>query len=120
MKFCRQSATLIDLYKPMSEMQSILTEAICEVDALVDAIQISLWKDEQPKVDFVTLQQCAPMVNRSKRTLERWKMRDPTFPTPDVIGTNGSSDEWKWSTIRPYLEKKASRVLPEVFPAHVR
>lgn len=69
--------------------------------------------------DHVTLLQCSALVNRTKRTLERWKTDDTTFPTPEVIGSNGTADEWLWTTIRPYLERKARRELPVVFPSHV-
>lgn len=75
-------------------------------------------KDETP-IDFVTLLQCAAMVNKSKRTLERWKENDPAFPSPEVIGDNGRADEWRWATIRTYLETKGNRRLPQTFPAHV-
>lgn len=76
-------------------------------------------KADEPACDHVTLLQCAGMVNRSKRQLERWKTNDADFPTPDVLGEDGCADEWRWSAIRPYLEKKSKRTLPEVFPAHV-
>lgn len=65
----------------------------------------------------VRLSQCAGIVNRSKRTLERWKTHDTAFPTPEVIGDDGKPDEWKWSTIRGYLERKCNRKLPERFPS---
>ena len=73
----------------------------------------------EPPTDYVTLLQCAGMVNKNKRTLERWKTNDTTFPTPEVIGSNGTADEWLWTTIKPYLEVKASRNLPVIFPAHI-
>lgn len=72
-----------------------------------------------PPTDHVTLQQCAALVKRSKRTLERWKTDDHEFPTPNVLGGDGKADEWLWSEIRPYLEKKSDRKLPKVFPSHV-
>lgn len=70
-------------------------------------------------IDHVTLLQCAGIVKKSKRTLERWKTKDTAFPTPDVIGEDGNADEWKWSVIRPYLEQKSNRKLPAIFPSHV-
>lgn len=71
-----------------------------------------------PPVDHVTLRQCSALVNKDKRTLERWKTEDTEFPTPDVIGGDGTADEWSWANIRPYLEKKANRKLPKIFPSH--
>lgn len=69
--------------------------------------------------DHVTLLQCAGIIKKSKRTLERWKEDDTKFPTPEVIGENGTADEWLWTTIRPYLETKSKRKLPMIFPSHL-
>jgi hypothetical protein len=63
---------------------------------------------------FVTLQQAAAMVNRSKRTLEKHKA---TMPVPRISDGGGKADEWVWSELRPWLEKYSSRKLPERFPA---
>jgi len=65
----------------------------------------------------VTLLQAAGMVNRHKRTLVNWQTNDPEFPPPDVEGGGGKAAEWRWSVLRPYLEKKSRRKLPEYFPA---
>lgn len=69
--------------------------------------------------DFVTLLQCSAIIQRSKKTLERRKKDDPAFPMPDTIGGEGQPDEWRWSTIRPYLESLSGRSLPEIFPGHI-
>lgn len=67
----------------------------------------------------VTLQQVAHLVNRQKRTLERWMQNDPKFPLPDVEPGSGSGrpNEWRWSRIRPYLERKTGKKLPDRHPA---
>ena len=65
---------------------------------------------------LVTLHQAAAMVNRSKKTLERLKTASD-FPMPRVQGSGGKPDEWAWSEIRPYLEKRFDRALPKRFPA---
>jgi hypothetical protein len=71
-----------------------------------------------PSEQYVTLDQMAGLVNRSKRTLEKRKRRKNTpLPDPDVAGGGGKPDEWKWSAIRPWLEKEFGRQLPEQFPA---
>ncbi len=65
----------------------------------------------------VTLSQAAAVVSRGKRTLERWAREDPEFPLPDVDGGGGKPNEWKWTRLRPYLEAKTERNLPEWFPS---
>ena len=62
----------------------------------------------------------AQTVNRDKKTLERY-LNDPKYkkhgmPAPDVEGGGGKPHEWKWSTLRPWLERTFKRPLPERFP----
>lgn len=71
----------------------------------------ALAKDD-PLDLFVTLGQVEPLAHRSKRTL-----RDlPDLPDPDVHGGRGRAHEWRWSRLRPCLEKYLKRQLPERFP----
>jgi hypothetical protein len=63
--------------------------------------------------DLVTLDQCAAMVNRSKRTLENYKK---TMPRPKVLGGGGKPHEYAWSEMRPWLEKRFGRSLPVTYP----
>ena len=65
---------------------------------------------------YVTLDMAAAMVNRKKRTLEEWIKRSDA-PMPDVEGGGGKPHEWKWKTIKPWLEKKSNRQLPDIYPA---
>jgi hypothetical protein len=66
---------------------------------------------------LVTLDQAAAMVSRSKRTLEHYKRhKTKQLPDPDSSGGGGRADEWKWSTIRPWLEQVFNRKLPERYP----
>ncbi len=65
----------------------------------------------------VTLLQAAAIASRSKRTLERWQLDDHDFPLPICVGGGGKAAEWRWSDIRPYLEKRTGRRLPKVHPA---
>lgn len=65
---------------------------------------------------FVTLLQAASMVNKTKNTLEKRAKKSP-MPLPDVEGGGGTAAEWKWSAIRPWLEKEFKRQLPEHFPS---
>jgi hypothetical protein len=62
---------------------------------------------------FVTLDQAAALVNRTKRTLEKLKKQ---MPPPRVKGGGGKAAEWAWSELRPWLEEKFERPLPEVPP----
>jgi hypothetical protein len=61
---------------------------------------------------YVTLDQAAAMVQRSKRTLEH----DP-LPEPDIEGGGGKPNEWAWSTIRPWLQRMFGRLLPDRLPS---
>jgi hypothetical protein len=73
---------------------------------------------DSPGADqYVTLDQMAALVNRSKKTLER-KANAPTsnMPAPDVEGGGGRPHEWKWPNVRPWLEKQFGRSLPASFP----
>jgi hypothetical protein len=63
--------------------------------------------------DLVTLDQCAALVNRKKRTLENYKK---TMPRPKVPGGGGKPHEYAWSEMRPWLEKTFGRSLPQAHP----
>jgi hypothetical protein len=87
----------------------------------------SVLKGQQPgesasSVDqYVTLDQAAAMVNRTKKTLMRY-LNDPKYkkhrmPKPDVKGGEGKPHEWRWTRLRPFLEKHFNRRLPERFPS---
>jgi hypothetical protein len=62
---------------------------------------------------LVTLDQCAALVNRNKRSLERYKKQ---MPRPKVLGGGGKPHEYAWSEMRPWLEKTFGRPLPERHP----
>lgn len=82
------------------------------LQATNDAIQNT--SAESPQ--YVRLDQMAAVVNRSKRTLERLKTLGE-LPVPDVDGGGGMPDEWIWKTVRPILQAKYGKVLPERFPS---
>jgi hypothetical protein len=84
---------------------------------------VAAWRiSEEPAAEdgecYVTLDQMAAIVNRSKRTLERLKNRKRNpLPAPDLDGGGGRPDEWLWSRIRPWLAKESGKQLPQHFPA---
>jgi hypothetical protein len=61
--------------------------------------------------DMVDLDQAAAMVNREKRTLERY-VKNRKLPPPKILGRGGKKSEWLWAEIRPALETHFSRQLP--------
>jgi hypothetical protein len=73
--------------------------------------------DQGPAQDgqdpFVTLLRMAALVNRTKRALEHYLDR---LPDPDVEGGGGKPHEWRWSRVRPHLERLFGRSLPEQLP----
>lgn len=74
--------------------------------------------DAAPESDeFVTLDQAAAVVARSKRSLER---RLPQMPPPHVQGGGGKASLWKWKELRPWLQREYRPDLPERFPRNVR
>jgi hypothetical protein len=67
--------------------------------------------------DYLTLDQMAAMVSKSKSTLERLKKRkNNPLPPPAIEGGAGKADEWIWASIRAWLEQEFRRKLPETFP----
>ena len=66
--------------------------------------------------DLVTLDQAAAMVGKSKRTLERY-LHEELLPVPGYPGGSGKPHRWRWSKIRPALEKHFRADLPKKFPA---
>ncbi len=68
---------------------------------------------------YVTLDQMAAKVNRTKKTLERWYLKGTKkgkLPEPDVEGGGGNPHEWLWSKVREPLEKLSGKIMPEVYP----
>jgi hypothetical protein len=74
---------------------------------------------------YVTLDTAAALVNRSKRSLEKYlydpsKVRRYAMPAPAVDGGGGRPSEWDWSVLRPWLERIFHRDLPTLLPSHRR
>ncbi|HZV03801.1 MAG TPA: hypothetical protein VE999_01810 [Gemmataceae bacterium] len=85
-----------------------------EADEPLEPLHQSKSKDIRAEsVHYITLDQAAALVNRSKRTLERCKDR---MPAPAIEGGGGKPAEWLWSELRPWLEREYGRPLPEIPP----
>lgn len=67
-----------------------------------------------PAEQLVTLDQCAAIIRRSKRTLEDLRGR---MPAARVRGRKGRQALWAWEDVRPWLEEYSGRSLPATFPA---
>ncbi len=61
--------------------------------------------------ELVTLDQAAALVNRSARTLERYKKRG--LPRPFVLGGGGKPHEYRLDEMREWLQKTFKRPIPE-------
>jgi hypothetical protein len=91
----------------------LLGDSLAELKAALD----SLDTDTELADQYVTLDQAAAFVNRSKKTLERaMNKSNSDAPPPDVEGGGGRPHEWRWSVLRPWLEKTYGKKLPERFP----
>jgi predicted DNA-binding transcriptional regulator YafY len=73
---------------------------------------------EETIEQYVTMDQAAAMVNKSKKTLERY-LGEEKMPQPEVEGGGGKAHEWKWSTLRPWLEQTFGKVLPTRLPSRL-
>jgi hypothetical protein len=62
--------------------------------------------------DLVTLTQAAALVNRTADALRHY--RGKGMPKPFVLGVKGKPNEYRWSEMRPWLEKTFARRIPEV------
>ena len=70
---------------------------------------------------YVTLDQMAALVNKHKRTLENRKSRQKNpLPFADVEGAGGTTAEWLYAKIRPWLEAEFNKLLPERLPDNLR
>jgi len=66
---------------------------------------------------YVTLQQIATYLKRNKNHMRRELNADRAAPQPIIRGGSGRRHEWIWSQLRPWLETRYSRALPERFPS---
>ncbi|QDU39194.1 hypothetical protein Mal4_35310 [Maioricimonas rarisocia] len=110
------------LDRPLGDLLP-LVESSCETSAPAgdrDGDAGEPVEEDTGQLQYVTLDQCAALVGRTKDTLYRWLRKDPHAPEPDVEGGGGKHHEFLWSRIRPWLENKSGRRLPERFPVWPR
>lgn|GEM_PF-4322916 len=107
--------------RPKVEMCDDAIRAVSVLKVFLGRQSAGATGDGSPAVEYpkcyVTLLQAACMVNKSKAHLERCKAEDSSFPVPAIVGRKGQANEWLWSEIRPWLEEKFGKPLPERFPA---
>jgi len=72
---------------------------------------------ESAAPQYVTRDQIAAMVGRSKDKVMDWFNDDADSPEPAVEGGGGKAYQYIWSEVRPWLEAKSGRKLPIRFPS---
>ena len=63
--------------------------------------------------DVVTLDQIGAVVGRKGTSMRRYK---GDWPDPVLPGGGGKAEHWRWCDVRPWLENKYGRKLPERYP----
>jgi hypothetical protein len=84
---------------------------------------LSPHNDSKPPLieDMIDLDQAAALVNRRKRTLQRYiSDQKKHFPLPAVQGSGGKKSEWRYAELKIWLEKEFDRKLPDRPPHIVR
>lgn len=67
---------------------------------------------------LVMLGPCAAIVQRKKRSLENYRNHAKyPLPLPEIRGEGGQPSFYKWSEMKPWLEERFSRHLPDVPPS---
>ena len=65
---------------------------------------------------FVTLEQAAHLIGIPKRTIDnRRKRKHADAPQPAVTGKGRRPSQYRWSELKPWLERVFKTELPDVF-----
>ena len=81
-----------------------------EVELLTSQLSRKPEQDSYEEDFLVTLSQAAALVQRSPRTLQHYVAHPiHPLPLPEVRGESGRPNEYKWSEVRPWLEKVFKR-----------
>ena len=94
-----------------------------KLDAIADAerrVGITLESPISVLPQYITLDQSAALVGKSKAALEKYKKKQgpKMLPAPAVKGENGQADEWDYQQVmKPWLEQNFHRRLPERCPS---
>jgi hypothetical protein len=98
-------------------------DTIRAIDEHTKAVVVEMrqWRDEvqQGETIFVSLEQAAIVAGFTSKEYLRTLMNKEGSgaPTPDVEGGGGKKSLWRWSRLRPWLEKVSRRPLPKHFPS---
>jgi len=109
--------TEAQLLRPLLEYRKAIYRAI--PDAVREDWDLFLPSRPTPEdiEDTVTLLQASGMCRKSKKTLEhllaRGRLPKPNFPSPG----RGKPHRWKWTTLRPALERELGLTLPDRMPS---
>jgi hypothetical protein len=97
---------------------ALLAEVLKDVEEFLRPAPVESTATLAETEQYVTLDQAAAIVNRTKRTLRRrLNAKNSAMPRPDVDGGGGKPDEWKWSALRPWLESEFGKRLPTKYPS---
>jgi len=66
---------------------------------------------------YVTRDQIAAIVGKSKDTVANWFNDDPKAPEPSIEGGGGKAHAYIWADIRAWLQNRSARILPQRYPS---
>jgi hypothetical protein len=94
-------------------LQGAIGQPVTPTPAMPPAPEQARVAEPEAASDLVTLLQAATLVKRRKGTLRHYRdLPPPTHPSRQ----SGHPHLWEWSVLRPWLEQKFGRTLPERFP----
>lgn len=71
--------------------------------------------DDQAMEQYVTLDSASALLRKNKRTLQRW-LDNGKLPPACITGGGGKASQWRWSRLKPALERESTMKLPGRFP----
>ncbi len=108
----KRSVKLMHLIRLANELQAGMADLLgqgCPVSETPTRAEINSTVPQ-----LVTLEQCAAMVRRQKRSLYAHK----GMPEAACSFRRGQPKLYDWAVMRPWLEQEFGLVLPEIHPAH--
>lgn len=95
----------------VGKMRAVMRSVLSEIQATAE----SKGGGGTSMPQYVTMDQAAAIVSRSKRTL-RGYYDNGDMPEPEIRGKGGTPHEWQWEKLRPWLQETFKRPLPERYP----